>query len=102
MMNTYEPPLEPYCDYDPMDDWVHVDELDKYDDAEKSLKDVINHLYNTGDVEGLEDSLEELASVFDINLPNLKPKLIKKDNESYDFRVQFITNTINLPKIIGE
>jgi len=99
MMNMYEPPLDPYCDFDPMEDWVHVDELKKYDAAEEFLKEVINQVYNTGDVIALEDALEELANVFDIKLPRKEPKLTTKDDEAYGLRVQFITKTINLPKI---
>jgi len=87
MMNMYEPPLEPYCDFDPMDDWVHVDELNKYDDAECYLKQVINQIYNVGNIDALEDALEELANVFDINLPNKQP-IIAKMNEVYDKNVQ--------------
>lgn len=99
-MNTYEPPLEPCCDFDPYEEWVHVDELDKYDDAEQFLKEVINHIYNTGNTNELENSLDELAGVFNLKLPNKEPKLTNKD-ELYGLNVRFITNTVNLSKIIG-
>jgi len=70
MMNIFEPSLEPYCDYDPMEDWVHVDELSKYDDAESLIRKIIKNLYTTGDVLQFEDDFEELANIFDVNLPH--------------------------------
>lgn len=90
-MNMYQPPLEPYDDYDPMEDWVHVDELEKYDNAEEFLKEVINHVYNTGDIDELENSLDELAGVFNLKLPNKQPLIAKK--EPYENTVQL--NAIN-------
>jgi len=97
-MTICEPPLEPDCDFDPMEDWVHVDELNKYDDAKEHLEEVIHQIYNIGNVNALEDSLEGLANVFDINLPSKEPKLAKKEDELLDLNLSLITAKVNLPK----
>ena len=73
MMYICEPPLEPYCDFDPMDGWVHVDELSKYDDAKEFLKEVINQIYNVGNLDDLENALDELVNIFGIRLPSKQP-----------------------------
>lgn len=98
-MNICEPPLEPDCDFNPTEDWVNVDELEKYDDAKEHLEEVIHQLYNIGNVNALENAIEELANVFDVNLPNKEPKLCKKEDEMHDLSVQLITSKVNLPKI---
>ena len=87
MRNLYEPPLEPYDDYDHMD-WVHVDELTKYDSAKAHLEEVLHQVYNIGNVCALENALDELADVFDIKLPAKKPRLVKRADDLYDFSVR--------------
>ena len=72
-MNMYEPPLEPFDDFDLMDEWVPVDELSKYDNAKEFLKEVVNQIYYVGDVDALEDALDELTGVFDLKLPSKHP-----------------------------
>lgn len=54
----FEPQLDPHYDYDPMEEWVHVDDLKKYDDAKKYLQeepislnilfDILPALHRTG------------------------------------------------------
>lgn len=81
MNQIYEPSFEQidYSDYiDPTEDWVHIDELTKYDYAEEHLKEVINQVYNIGNIYALEDALDNLAGIFEISLPNKNPKLIKR------------------------
>jgi len=73
MMNMYEPPLDPYCD--PMEEWVHVDELGKYINAEDLIRKIIKNLYGDGDVLRFEDDFEELANIFDVKLPRKEIKL---------------------------
>jgi len=92
---------ETYCEFDAfdsMEDWVHVDELKKYDDAKDQLEELIHQIYNIGNVNALEDALEDLAGIFDIKLPNKEPKLVKKKSESFDLSIQFITAKINTLK----
>ena len=78
----YEPPLEPYCDYNPIDDYVHIDELSKYDDAKDLINKLINILYKSGDVLQFENDFEDLASIFDVNLPFENIKIKQNDDES--------------------
>ena len=96
-MYMYEPPLEPY--FDEMAEWVHIDELEKFDDAKDYLKEVLNQFYNVGNINALESALEDLANIFEINLPIKEPKLVQKEDESCCLHMQFITSKINLPKI---
>lgn len=66
-------------DYDPYEDYVHVDELTKYDDATNHIKEMINSFYQTGDLHKFETAFEELSAVFDINLPYANPKFIPSE-----------------------
>jgi len=103
-MFNYEPSLEEedYIYVDPMEDWVHVDEVAKYeDDAKEQFEKILHCVYNTGDVEGLEDALDEMASIFEVKLPENKPRLAKKTSELYDFSVQF-TRAMAKLNTIGE
>lgn len=75
-------------DYDPYEDYVHIDELEKYDEAKGFLEEILRHIYTTGDIELLEDQLEELCAVFDLKIPKSAPKLQKKRSELFDFAVQ--------------
>lgn len=52
--------------------FVHVDELTKYDDAKEILKKILKLAYVTGDTLTLEDKLEELCGIFEIKLPRTK------------------------------
>lgn len=54
---------------------------------------------NIGNVNALEDALEELANVFDVNLPNKEPILVTKSDDAGDLSVELIDAKINLPKI---
>ena len=74
MNNMCEPPLEPIID--PMSEYVHVDELEKYANAEYFLRRIIKNLYNAGDLIKFEDDLEELANIFELKLPE-EPLKIK-------------------------
>lgn len=74
--------------YDQYEDYVHIEELEKYNDAKGYLEEILRHIYTTGDIELLEDQLEELCSVFDIKIPKSSPKLQKKMSKLFDFIVQ--------------
>jgi hypothetical protein len=77
-------PQEKYMNYEDYfyDPWesspngfIHEDDLPDLDFAKKMIKSVINAMYETGDIESLEDCLEELASCFQLKIPNKKPLL---------------------------
>ena len=98
--SPFEPPLEPYVD--PMEEWVHVDEVAKYEyDAKECFEKILHCVYNTGDVEGLEDALDEMASIFEAKLPDKQPKLMKKPDQLYDFSVQLTRAMAKLSSIGG-
>jgi len=76
-MKLYEPYLEEenYTYVNPMEDYIHIDELKKYDDAKEHLEEIIHQLYNSGNIDSLEDALYELTNIFEIKLPIKKPIL---------------------------
>ncbi len=47
----------------------------EYDEAKEWLKDLIHQVYNTGDIDDIERSLEEVACKFELNLPAKEPKI---------------------------
>jgi hypothetical protein len=59
--------------YDPSAEFVHIDELSKYDSAGDLLKQIIKTVYITGNVNDFEDSLDELCDIFDLKIPYSKP-----------------------------
>lgn len=75
-------------DYDPYEDYVHIDELEKYDDAKWQLEEILRHIYTTGDIQSMEDHLEELCAVFDLKIPETAPKIEKKRSDLFDFAVR--------------
>jgi len=82
------------CECDPYEGYVHIEELRKYDSASDWIKEVIHHVYATGDINMLEGALEELGSIFDICLPSTSPKVQKKNRELFDFSVQLIQDQV--------
>lgn len=60
-------------DYFAENEYVHIDELEKYDDAAILLKKILKYVYVTGDIKDFEDSLDELCDVFGIKIPYSKP-----------------------------
>ena len=100
-MFNYEPSLEQedYIYVDPMEDWVHVDELQKYDDAKEHIEEIVHQVYNIGNVEALTKALEALTEIYDVDLPEKKPKLVKRRDEAYDFVVQLNRSLARLSKL---
>ncbi len=71
----------PYDDYEPTPadyGWVHEDDLPDLDHAKDMLEGVLEALYVSGDVEKLEDCLDELTGCFELKLPATAPLLEKK------------------------
>lgn len=58
------------------EDWVHVEELERFQNADEIIKALIKGVYSTGSVTDIEAALEDLASVWDIKLPDAKPKIV--------------------------
>ena len=65
-----------------------MDEVAKYDDAKDWLKEVLHHVYVTGNVQLFEDAIEELCAIFEVKLPKTHTKFQKKRSELFDFAVQ--------------
>jgi len=82
-------------EYDPYEDYVHIDELDKYDSAKINVAEIIRHIFVTGDIELLKEELTELCDVFDLKMPQTLPKLQKKRSELFDFCVQLTQSYAN-------
>jgi len=82
-------------EYDPYEDYVHIDELDKYDSAKINVAEIIRHIFVTGDIELLKEELTELCDVFDLKMPQTLPKIQKKRSELFDFCVQLTQSYAN-------
>lgn len=93
-------PDEYQCDL--YDDHVHIDEVEKYQEAAGYIKEIIQQIYVTGDIEKLEDQLEELSGVFDLKIPETAPKIQKKRSELFDLCVQLTQNYANSLTGTGE
>lgn len=65
-----------YPSYDP--DVEVVMEQKTYDHLVDHLKSLLKQIYFTGDLNQLENHLEEVVKAFDLDLPDLKPKIQKK------------------------
>lgn len=70
-------PPEDY-DYDPMEGYVPSEDLDPFLEAEEFVKEIIHHMYETGDVEKLEDALDELTAAWGLQLPRKEPMIKSK------------------------
>ena len=57
------------------DDYVPREKINKYEDAEEWIKEMIHHMYDTGDVEALENAFDELAGIWGLRLPEREPKI---------------------------
>lgn len=58
------------------EDWVHVEELERFQNADEIIKALIKGVYSTGSVTDIERALEELAIIWDIKIPDTKPKIV--------------------------
>lgn len=86
----------------PYEDYVHIDEVAKYAEAADYIKEIIKQIYVTGDIEKLEDQLEELSGVFNLKIPETPPKIQKKRSELFDLCVQLTQDYANSLTSKGE
>ena len=77
-MSIYESYISHDEYIDPLEDWVHISDLQKYDHAKTNLEEIIHQIYDIGDICAFENALEELASIFDIKVPNNELKIVAK------------------------
>lgn len=81
--NDYGPPDSWYePDYDPPTPadygWIHEDDVPDLDHCTDMLKGILEAVYVTGNVEELENCLDELSGQFDLKLPAGDPVLCRK------------------------
>lgn len=76
----YEFALDPEY-YGEPEDYVHRDEIKCYDDAKEWIEEIIKCVYDTGDVESMENALDELAAIWKITLPSQDPLIEKKGEQ---------------------
>ena len=76
-----------YLNCDESEQWVHVDNLEKYDYAKEWIDEVVHHMYNTGDVDEMENALDELLAIFSGKLPPNSPKIQKKQSNLFNFAI---------------
>jgi hypothetical protein len=69
------PTSEKYSDENP---YIHIDDLLPAKNIEDQIKRLVRALYETGNIAEIEDSLDELSSVFDIKVPLRDPVMVRK------------------------
>ena len=57
------------------DDYVPREQINKYEGAEDWIKEMIHHMYDTGDVVALENAFDELVGIWGLRLPEGAPKI---------------------------
>lgn len=67
--------------------WIHEDDLPDLDFAKSMLISVINAVYETGDLENFEDCLDELATTFNLRLPQKKLMIQKRNRKPYQIQI---------------
>ena len=60
--------------------YIHEDNLPNLDICEEMISLMINALYVTGNVDELEEGLENLAYQFNVDYPSLYPVMQKKND----------------------
>lgn len=58
--------------------YIHQDNLPDFELIASSIQGIVRSVYESGDLEDLEDYLEELCTEFDLELPARKPVLQKR------------------------
>lgn len=74
---------DPFECYSPMEDYVHVDEMKKYEDAQEWVEEIIECVYQKGDLESLENALEELAHIYGVKFASSSPVIEKKSQKLF-------------------
>lgn len=89
MYNTnWKPPHLDEYDHDLYEDYIHVDELANYEDIKDWVKEILQHVYITGDIQLFEGGLEELCALLDVKMPKTPMKLQKKGSDLFRFAAQ--------------
>ena len=94
-------PTEDY-EYDPMEGYVPSQELDKFLNVEEFVKEIIHHMYETGDVDKIEDALDEITGVWGLQLPNKGPMIQKQVEKRMDVAREVYEMGVQLMKLQGE
>lgn len=77
----------------PYEDYIHVDNIKMadvpiYENCQSEFRRLLTCVYESGDIETMEDSLDELVSLFGLRLPAKSPVLTKKpETKIFDFMV---------------
>ena len=72
-------------------DLVSKDDIPDLDFIKTMLVDLTCSVYKTGDIDVLENSLEEILACFNLDLPNISPKIQRKPTAR---RTVFKTNQL--------
>jgi hypothetical protein len=86
--NDFGPPdswYEPDCDPETPADygWVREEDIPDLDSVKDFLKGVIEAVYVTGNVEELENCLDEICGQFDLKLPAGQPVVINRQSTKF-------------------
>lgn len=74
--------------YEPgMSDPLFIEEVEKQAEAKEILEALIQQLYIEGDVTSFENSLEDLADIFELKIPDGEPLLTKTSPDYFSYGV---------------
>lgn len=82
-------------DFDPITPadygWVHENDIPNLDHVKKCLKGIVDSVYFTGDIDELENYLDEVCEEFDVKLPISEPVICQKtkgfSNDLFDVSI---------------
>ncbi len=60
------------------DGYIHESELGDYNYCKDMIRNMIKCIYETGNIAELEDSFEELANQYDVDLPTSEPIIVRR------------------------
>lgn len=73
---------------DSYEESIRAQEEAKDKDIQDWIKEILHHVYVTGDIKLFEGGLEELCGIFEIKIPTSRPKFQKKRSELFNFAAQ--------------
>ncbi|MGL5264487.1 MAG: hypothetical protein ACRDAI_07995 [Candidatus Rhabdochlamydia sp.] len=61
--------------------WIHEDDIPDLDNTKCFVEGILESVYLTGNIEKLEDCLDEICGQFDLKLPTTKPVISHSLND---------------------
>jgi len=76
--------------------YIHEDDVPDLDHCREMLEGILESIYKTGDIDKLEDCLDELCGAFDIQMIASHPVLTKRDGSLNAEKDNIVKETFDL------